>query len=91
MKRNVIRVLAFLTALCMLLASAAAETVYVQPNGVVSGDIAAKGKFYTDYSSLQEVYDAAQELNLRLAEEGQVLPVSYTHLRAHETKAPAAG
>lgn len=73
MKRNVIRVLAFLTALCMLLASAAAETVYVQPNGVVSGDIAAKGKFYTDYSSLQEVYDAAQELNLRLAEEGQVL------------------
>ncbi len=60
------------------LASANAETETIEEQlvpvtGVVSGDLDAKGRFYTNYSSLQETYDAAQELNLQLACEGQVL------------------
>ncbi len=45
----------------------------VSANGTKSGNISANGKFYTDYATLDEVREAGKELNIKLAEEGNVL------------------
>lgn len=41
--------------------------------GTVSGNPSANGKFYTDYATKQEALEAHRELNIQLAEEGDVL------------------
>lgn len=45
----------------------------VSANGLTSGFTEEKGKFYADYNSLDECHEAGKQLNVRLAEEGDVL------------------
>ena len=45
----------------------------VEPTGVTSGDLAAKGKFYADYVTLEEELEAGNRVHLQMVEEGQTL------------------
>ena len=49
------------------------DTKYVDLTGTVSGDLNARGRFYADYSSLDEALEAGNRLHLQMASEGQVL------------------
>lgn len=45
----------------------------VQTNPEVTGDLNAKGKFYSDYDSLEEARQASREVAIQMAEEGMIL------------------
>lgn len=45
----------------------------VEPTGVTSGDLDAKGQFYPDYVSLEEELEAGNRVHLQMVEEGQTL------------------
>lgn len=45
----------------------------VEPTGVTSGDLAAKGQFYADYVTLEEELEAGNRVHLQMVEEGQTL------------------
>lgn len=49
------------------------DTKYVDLTGTMSGDLNARGRFYADYSSLDEALEAGNRLHLQMASEGQVL------------------
>lgn len=61
----------------------AEETGYqettVDADGTTSGYTSEKGKFYSDYNSLQDAYKHGKNLNIRLAEEGDVLLKNANH------------
>ena len=65
---------------CMALSSVAAyaelatlATTPVEATGTVSGDVEAAGRYYADYSSLEEALEAGNRLHVRMTQEGQVL------------------
>ena len=43
------------------------DTKYVDLTGTVSGDLNARGRFYADYSSLDEALEAGNRLHLQMA------------------------
>lgn len=45
----------------------------VSPNGTMTGQLDAKGKFYADYASHDEAHKAGRDVNIRIGEEGFVL------------------
>ena len=45
----------------------------VEATGTVSGDLEAKGRFYSDYSSMDEALAAGNRLHRQMTQEGQVL------------------
>ena len=67
------RVLALIVALMMALTAMLAYAELYQTVGVTTGDMEAKGMFYSDYSSLEEQMAAGNEVHLQMVEEGQVL------------------
>ena len=77
-KKTMARAAAALLSVCMLTTTAFAEvgqypTTFAETPGVVSGNLAAKGMYYADYSSLAEHLEAANDLHLQMTEEGQTL------------------
>ena len=72
------KLLSLIVALCMVVTCVPAlaeplPTTYVEATGTVSGDLAAQGHFYTDYSTKEEALEAGNRLHVQMAEEGQVL------------------
>ena len=49
------------------------DTQTVDPTGVTTGDLAAQGKFYADYTSVEEVAKAGNDVHKQMVEEGEVL------------------
>ena len=49
------------------------DTQTVDPTGVTTGDLAAQGKFYSDYTSVEEVAKAGNDVHKQMVEEGEVL------------------
>lgn len=45
----------------------------IKPTGTTSGFTENKGKFYSDYKTLDDAHKAGRDLNVQLAEEGDVL------------------
>lgn len=45
----------------------------VEATGTVSGDLEARGRFYADYTSMDEALAAGNRLHVQMVEEGQVL------------------
>lgn len=77
-KKTMARAAAALLSVCMLTTTAFAEvgqypTTFAETPGVVSGNLAARGMYYADYSSLAEHLEAANDLHLQMTEEGQTL------------------
>lgn len=77
---NLKKLTSLVLALCLVLTSVIAlaepavlESRLVEATGTVTGDLAAQGKFYADYSSLDEALEAGNRLHLQMASEGQVL------------------
>lgn len=56
-----------------LLATGSLSALTVSAASVEKGNLASAGKFYTDYATHAEALEAARELNVQIAEEGQVL------------------
>ncbi len=80
MSTNLKKLTALALAGCMAFTSVFAiaepallETTPVEATGTISGDPEAKGRFYADYSSLEESLEAGNRLHLQMVEEGQVL------------------
>lgn len=46
---------------------------FVEAKGTTSGDLAANGQFYADYSTLEEELKAGNRVHVQMVEEGQVL------------------
>ncbi len=74
------KLIALALAVCLLLTTvlALAETAklesdYVQPTGTISGDLDAKGHFYSDYVSMEDALAAGNRLHLEMVREGLVL------------------
>lgn len=76
------RVVAWMLTLCMALCCVPAmaegnvellDESLVTASGVTSGDLAANGKFYADYSTLEEELEAGNRVHQQMVEEGQVL------------------
>lgn len=49
------------------------ESRMLEATGTVSGDLDARGRFYADYSSIDEALAAGNRLHLEMVQEGQVL------------------
>ena len=49
------------------------QETLVEPTGVTSGDLDAKGQFYADYVSIEEELAAGNRVHLQMVEEGQTL------------------
>ena len=67
------RVLSLIVAVMMAVTAMAAYAETYETPGVTTGDLAAQGMFYSDYSSLDEQMAAGNEVHLKMVEEGQTL------------------
>ena len=76
------RFVAWMLTLCMALCCVPAfaegdiellEESLLAVTGVTSGDLAAKGQFYADYTSLKEELEAGNRVHEQMVAEGQVL------------------
>ncbi len=74
------RLVALMLTLCMVFTTvfafadvATLTTEPMQANGTISGAIDAEGKFYADYSTLDEALEAGARLQLQMSQEGTVL------------------
>ena len=80
MSTNLKKLTALALAACLVLTSVFAmaevaqlETQPVEATGTVSGDLAAQGRFYADYSSMDEALAAGNRLHRQMTQEGITL------------------